>query len=131
MDLTNLGEFIDNILNIVVIGVLVSFLYSYLSDIYHQRKSAKYAIMRDISIDIEKRRSILTELENRYQALNEQESELSKKIEILKDLPIEVAEYFQQINDQSLQQIEKRRTRRDVLFFILGILFTAIVATLL
>ena len=85
----------------------------------------------DIVQDIKQRESMLQDLENKYQDHIQQELELSRKVEMLKDLPIEVAEYFQTLSEQSLLQIEKRRTKRDVLFFILGILFTIVIALLL
>jgi hypothetical protein len=89
------------------------------------------AIIRDIVQDIKSRQTILEELKARHQTLSLEEAELSKRVEMLKDLPLEVAKYFQQISEQALQQVEKKRARRDILMFILGILVTNVIAMLL
>ena len=88
-------------------------------------------IIQDIVQDINRRQSALEELKARHQLLSQEEAELSKRVEMLKGLPLEVAKYFQQINEQSLQQMEKKRARRDILMFLLGIIVTTIIAILL
>ena len=50
---------------------------------------------------------------------------------MLKDLPIEVAKYFQQISEETLQRSEKKRARRDIIMFVLGIIATTVTAILL
>ena len=89
------------------------------------------AIIRDIVQDIKSRQTILEELKVRHQTLSQEEAELSKRVEMLKELPLEVAKYFQQISEQALQQVEKKKARRDILMFILGILVTTVIAILL
>jgi hypothetical protein len=49
----------------------------------------------------------------------------------VKDLPLGVAKYFQQISERTLQKAEKKRARRDSLMFVLGILVTTVIAILL
>jgi myosin heavy subunit len=88
-------------------------------------------IIQDIVRDINKRQSALEQLKQRHQTLSQEEQELSKKVKMLKDVPIEVANYFQQISQETLQQVEKKRARRDVVMFVLGILVTTVVAILL
>jgi hypothetical protein len=88
-------------------------------------------IIRDIIRDIKDRQTILEELKARHQTLSQEEAELSKRVETLKDLPLEVAKYFQQISEEILQQVEKKRARRDSLMFVLGILVTTVIAILL
>jgi myosin heavy subunit len=88
-------------------------------------------IIQDIVGDINKRQSALEQLKQRHQTLSQEEQELSKKVKMLKDVPLEVANYFQQISQETLQQVEKKRARRDVVMFVLGILVTTVVAILL
>jgi len=45
-----------------------------------------------------------------------------------KGLPLEVAKYSQQINEQPLQQMQKKRARRDILMFLSGIIVTTVIA---
>ena len=89
------------------------------------------AIIQDIVEDIRRRQTMMEELKARHQTLSQEESELSKRVEMLKDLPLEVAKYFQQISEQTLQKAEKKRARRDSLMFVLGILVTTVIAILL
>jgi len=88
-------------------------------------------IIQNIVKDIKNRQTALEELKARHQTLLQEEGELSKRVEMLKDLPLEVAKYFQQISEQTLQQVEKRRARRDIVMFIFGILVTTAIAILL
>jgi archaellum component FlaC len=89
------------------------------------------AIIQDIVRDIKSRQTVLEDLKTRHQTLSQEEAELSKRVKILKDLPLEVAKYFQQISEQTLQQMEKKRARRDILMFVLGIVVTTVIAILL
>ncbi|HZK12303.1 MAG TPA: hypothetical protein VFD10_08185 [Atribacterota bacterium] len=88
-------------------------------------------IIKDIVQDIKSRQTVLEELKARHHTLFQKEEELSKRVQVLNDLPLEVAKYFQQINEQTLQQMEKKRARRDNLMFVLGIVVTNIIAILL
>ncbi len=88
-------------------------------------------IIQNIVEDIKNRQAALEELKARHQTLLQEEGELSKRVEMLKVLPLEVAKYFQQINEQTLQQVEKRRARRDIMMFIFGIIVTTAIAILL
>ena len=89
------------------------------------------AIIQDIVQDIKRRQLALEELKARHQTLSQEEAELSKRVQTLKGVPLEVAKYFQQISEQNLQQAEKRRARRDILMFILGIIVTTAITVLL
>ena len=88
-------------------------------------------VIKDIVQDIKRRQTVLEELKSRHHTLSQEEAELSKRVEVLKDLPLEVAKYFQQISEQTLQQMEKKRARRDTLMFVLGIVVTTFIAILL
>jgi Ca2+/Na+ antiporter len=88
-------------------------------------------IIQDIVNDIKKRQTVLEQLKASNQTLRQEEEETSKRLKILKDTPLEVANYFQQISEQTLQQVEKRRARRDIVMFIFGILATTVIAILL
>ena len=89
------------------------------------------AIIKDIVQDIKRRQTVLEELKASHHTLSQEEAELSKRVEVLKDLPLEVAKYFQQISEQTLQQMEKKRAGRDTLMFVLGIVVTTVIAILL
>ena len=73
----------------------------------------------------------MVELQNKYQELTNEEDILKKRIEKLKDVPIEVAQYFQELNNQSLEAMEKRNTKRDTTMFIYGIVVTTVVTIFL
>jgi len=88
-------------------------------------------IIQDIVQDLKVRQVALEELKARQQCLSQEEGELSKRVEILKDFPVEGAKYFQQINEKILQQMEKKRARRDILMLFLGIIVTTIITILL
>jgi len=88
-------------------------------------------IIQNIVKDIKNRQTVLEELKARHQTLLQEEGELSKRVEMLKDLPLEVVKYFQQISEQTLQQVEKRRARRDMMMFIFGIIVTTVIGILL
>ena len=89
------------------------------------------AIIKDVVQDIKRRQTVLEELKARHHTLFQKEEELSKRVQVLNDLPLEAAKYFQQINEQTLQQMEKKRARRDILMFVLGIVVTNVIAILL
>lgn len=88
-------------------------------------------IIQDVIKDIKNRHAILEELKTTHQSLVQEEKELSKRVEALKGIPIEVAKYFQQINEEALQQMENKRAKRDILMFIFGIIVTTVIAMIL
>ncbi|MBV6450354.1 MAG: hypothetical protein MHPDNHAH_01078 [Anaerolineales bacterium] len=88
-------------------------------------------LIREITDDLKKRQIAMTELQSQNADLAAQEAELRKRIDLLKDMPIEVAEYFQKINEQNLQTVDKRSSRRDFQFFVLGIVVSTIIAIIL
>jgi len=88
-------------------------------------------IIREITDDLKKREVALSELQSRNTELVTQEAELRRRIDLLKEMPIEVAEYFQKINEQNLKTIDKRSSRRDFQFFVLGIVVSTIIAIIL
>jgi len=77
------------------------------------------------------RQCTLDELGRRYNALSKEERTLSQKLETLRQTPVEVAQIFQEINERNLQQAERKRARRDTLFFILGIIVTTAITVVL
>ena len=85
-------------------------------------------VIKEIVTDISKREAALAELEAKNKELADQEETLRKRIDSLKDVPVEVAEYFQKINQQNLEQMDKRGGRRDFTFFILGVVLSAAVS---
>ncbi|KXK12088.1 MAG: hypothetical protein UZ14_CFX002002442 [Chloroflexi bacterium OLB14] len=88
-------------------------------------------LLQEIITDIKTREKALNELQSKNAELATQETELKKRIEKLKDVPIEVAEYFQKINAQNLENIDKRSGQRDFQFFILGIVVSTVIAIIL
>jgi DNA repair exonuclease SbcCD ATPase subunit len=87
--------------------------------------------IKNVAKDIEHRQIVLEELKARHSILSQEEEKLSKRVQALKDLPLETAKHFQQISEQTLQRAEKKRTKRDILIFILGIVVTTIISILL
>lgn len=87
--------------------------------------------IQDIIQEIERRQVMLEDLRARHQILSQEEAEVSKRVETLKGVQLEVANYFQQISEEALQQVEKKRARRDVLMFVLGIVVTTVVSIIL
>lgn len=85
-------------------------------------------LFQEIVMDLRNRELALAELQTKNNELAAQEEELRKRIAALKDIPVDVAEYFQKINQQNLEQLDKRSGRRDLLFFILGIVLSALVS---
>lgn len=88
-------------------------------------------IIQGIVKDIKNRQTAFEELKTRHQILSKEEEELTKRVEILKDVPVEAAKYFQQISEDTLQQAERRRAKRDITMFFLGIIVTTAIAILL
>ena len=89
------------------------------------------AIIQDIVRDIKQRQTMQEELKASYQTQLSEEAELSKRVEMLKDVPLEAAEYFNQINRQTIGQMEEKRLKRDILMFISGIIATTVITMLL
>ena len=88
-------------------------------------------LFQEIAADLKKRELALAELDTRNKELVIQEEGLRKRIDTLKDVPIEAAEYFQKINQQTLEHMDKRSGRRDFLFFVLGIVTSAVISIIL
>lgn len=80
--------------------------------------------IKEIISDIQQRESALKEIVAKNEALAVQEEELKKKINTLKDIPIEVAKYFEEINQQNFQKMDKKSIKRDLIMFFLGIIVT-------
>jgi Na+/phosphate symporter len=88
-------------------------------------------VIRDVLEEMKARQSALDELMKRHDAFLREEKELTQKVETLRQTPIEVAKYFQQITQENLQETEKKRARRDFYFLLAGILLTAATTILL
>ena len=86
------------------------------------------AIIQDIVRDIKQRQTMLEELKASHQTRLSEEAELSKRVETLKGVDLEVAEYFKQINTQTLEEMEEKRLKRDIFMFILGIIATTVIS---
>jgi len=69
----------------------------------------------------------LAQLQVRNTSLSAEEEAIKKRLEILRETKVEVAEYFQKQNEESLERIERRGVRRDLFIFIVGVVVTAIV----
>ena len=89
------------------------------------------SVIRDVLAEMKARQCTLDELGRRYNALSKEERTLSQKLETLRQTPVEVAQIFQEINERNLQQAERKRARRDTLFFILGIIVTTAITVVL
>src|SRR3972149_6985391 len=96
-------------------------------------KSSKDAelLTQEIVADLRKRELALAELQSKNQQLAAEEEDLKKRIALLKEVPVDVAEYFQRINQQNLEKIDRRSSKRDIAFFILGAVVSAIVQLVL
>jgi len=88
-------------------------------------------IIQDIIDNIRNRQTMLEELTIKYGNLLQEEGELSKRVEMLKKIPLEVADHFRQISDESLEGAEKRRTKRDIIMLASGIALTTVIGVLL
>jgi hypothetical protein len=82
------------------------------------------ATIQEVVVDLKNRQNAIDELQRRNQTLQEEESDLKSKIDKLRDVPLEVADYFRQINENVLIRFERRTAKRDLLFFVLGIIVT-------
>jgi myosin heavy subunit len=89
------------------------------------------SVIQDLVQNIQTRESGLRELTGRYKSLSKEEKALSKRVKALKEVPIAVAEYFKQISESTMQEVEKKRAKRDIVMFISGIAMTTIIAILL
>lgn len=89
------------------------------------------SVIRDVVAEMKARENVLEELRNRIDVLSEEDEKLSQEVETLRQTPVPVAEYFQEINIRNLQQLEKKRARRDAIFFVLGIVVTTTIAVIL
>lgn len=91
-------------------------------------------LFQEIATNLRNRERALNELESKNEKLAAKEEVLTKRINDLKDMPPVVAEYFQQITMQSLKQMERRSTTRDiimnVIIFVLGIFSTLVITVL-
>ena len=84
-------------------------------------------LMQETDKDYNNRKKAMDELQLKCKELSNQEKILKNRVSSLKDTPIEVAEYFDQINQQSLTEMEKRNHNRDLKMFIIGIVFTTVI----
>lgn len=86
------------------------------------------AAMQTLSSEITERQEAIEGLKKQNETLSEEEEKLQTRVNALKDVPLEVAEYFQRINSEHLRELEKRSSKRDVGMFVLGIFVTTIVS---
>ncbi len=89
------------------------------------------SVITDVTSDIRRRQEALAELQTRSDAMTAQEAALQKKIDHLSNIPVEVARYFQEINAANLVELDKKSSRRDITFFILGVVVSVITAVIL
>ena len=88
-------------------------------------------IIHEITTDLETRKYALAELQAKNKELAVEEEILNKRLKVLKETPIEVAQYFQELNQRSLEAMEKRNVHRDMMMFVLGIAVTTVVTIFL
>ena len=145
-------DIVINLLITTVFGVFANYFYDFYKRVIRKEKPEQLTVAKrlrdsigtlektsqdvefllsEVAGDLKKREQALMELQSRNEALSSQEKDLTNRISKLKNVPIEVAEYFQQINQKNLEQIDKKSGKRDLMFFILGIVASAIVAILL
>jgi len=84
-------------------------------------------VIEEIASDLQQRQETLTRLQAENNVLAAEEETIRRRLEALRTTRSEVAEYFQDLNQQSLERMERRGVRRDLLFFIAGIGATVIV----
>ena len=70
---------------------------------------------------------IIRERQTAVSALDQQQAELQEKIDSLKNVPIEAAEFF----TQYLQKQEQKSSRRDYVIFALGVGATTIISIII
>jgi chromosome segregation ATPase len=85
------------------------------------------AVLREIVQEMKMRQGAVENLKRKHEGLFKQEEDLRKRVEILKDTPMEVADYFQEI----VASADKRKARRDVTMFIAGVILTTIVTVII
>jgi len=88
-------------------------------------------VVQEIIEEAKTRETALETLRARYESIAREEERLAKRVETLKDVPIEAARYFEEISRHQLEQAEKRMTRRDIVFFLLGTALTTAIAIVL
>lgn len=97
------------------------------------------AKLKEISKEVDEATSFLTnEIENRQKALKKltekndllakEEFDLNTRVSALKDLPLEVADYFKVLIEEHLKKIEKRKSLHEILMFFFGIFLTTIIS---
>ena len=82
------------------------------------------SIYREIAEVLGQREVAITSLQERIEALAEQEAQLQTKVETLERVPLPAADYFADI----VQRGEKRSAWRDYWIFVLGVGITAVVS---
>lgn len=85
-------------------------------------------LIQDVTRDINSHQVSLENLETRNKTLLQEERSLMERVQKLKEATPEVVEYFQQLSMEAAQQMERRRGRRDITMFILGISSTTAIA---
>ena len=88
-------------------------------------------VIRDVVAEMKAREDMLEELRKEHAALSEEERKLSDRVDALKHVRIEAAQYFQEINQKNLEQTEKKRARRDFYFLLIGIILTTAIGIIL
>jgi uncharacterized protein HemX len=84
-------------------------------------------IFREIEAVTKERQANVAKAESQLQSLAQQEEELKKKVEGLKNVPLPAAEFFAKM----VEEREKKSAWRDYLLFLAGVVVSAIVAILL
>ena len=86
---------------------------------------------RSLSLDIENRQKALNQLIDKNESLAKEEADLNARVSALKDMPLEVADYFKSITEKHLKKYEKRSSKRDMVMFLFGIAATTIVSIII
>ncbi len=76
--------------------------------------------------DIEKRKNMINSLESKIHTLSEQEKELNISINVLKETQPEAINYINKVFKENNIKQEKRSSKKETIFFALGIIFTIV-----
>ncbi|MCK4607110.1 MAG: hypothetical protein KAU35_07435 [candidate division Zixibacteria bacterium] len=82
------------------------------------------SVLEELAQVARARESSVKRLESELQNLEERESQLKEKVDLLENVPLPVAEHFARL----LKSGDKRSARRDYALFVAGVLVTTVLA---
>jgi cell division protein FtsB len=85
------------------------------------------SILEEIAVVMTDRQAAAAKLDKELERLSRHESQLKEQIDVLKDVPIPVAEHFAKLTERG----ERRSAKRDYLLFGAGVLTSIVSAVVL